>query len=154
MNPINKWFFADGCFSAETELEQSPNTWRHENFVVITERNIIAYFEAEWSNPLNIISNFRLIIFDKTKGFIVTKAIFEYFDYIFVSRGCKAFNWFVAERNYHAHRVYEKFISHYFGHIVGVRHNGQMAYNGEVSDIILYEVTEKEYFDWKNKFLC
>ena len=26
-----------------------------------------------------------------------------------------------------------------------------MAYNGEVSDIILYEATCEEYFEWKEK---
>ena len=113
MDPINKWFFADGCFSADSDLERNPNTWQHENFIVVSDREIIAYLGANWSKPLNIISNFRLIIFNKNKGFIVTKAIFDYFDYIFTIRGCKAFNWFVAEKNYHANRVYEKFINHY-----------------------------------------
>ena len=32
MNPINKWFFGDGCFSADSDIERSPNTWRHNNF--------------------------------------------------------------------------------------------------------------------------
>ncbi len=98
MNPINKWFFADGCFSAESDLERSPNTWRRENFAVISGREIIAYLEASWSKPLNIISNFRLIVFNKAKGHIVCKAIFEYFDYIFVARGCRTFNWLVADQ--------------------------------------------------------
>ncbi len=151
MEPENKWFFADGCFSADSDLERSPNTWQHENFVVVVNREIVAYLGANWSKPLNIISNFRLIIFNKTKGFIVTKAIFDYFEYIFFIRGCKAFNWYVAEKNNHAHKVYEKFISHYFGHYVGIRHNAQMSYNCEISDILLYEVTRKEYFNWKNK---
>ena len=150
MDPVNKWFFADGCFSADSDLEHSPNTWRHENFVVVADREIVAYLEASWSKPLNIISNFRLIIFNKQKGFIVSKAIFDYFDYIFVARGCRAVNWFVAKENYHAHRVYEKFINHYFGHVCGMKHSAQMAYNGEISDIILYEVTSEEYFNWKN----
>ena len=151
INPINKWFFADGCFSAESDLERSPNTWLHENCVVIENREIVAYCESYWSKPLNIISNFRLIIFNKKKGVIVTKALFDYFEYLFVSRGCKAVNWLVAEKNYHAHRIYEKFIHHYFGHNVGKRHNGQMAYNGEISDVFLYEVTDEEYFKWKKK---
>ncbi len=153
MDPTNKWFYADGCFSADSDLEHSPNTWRHENFAVIADREIVAYFEAAWSKPLNIVSNFRLIIFNKDKGFIVSKAVFEYFDYIFVARGCKAFNWFVAEKNYHARRVYEKFTNHYFGHVCGMRHSAQMAYNGEISDIILYEATSDEYFKWKQSFV-
>jgi len=152
-DPINKWFFADGCFSFNSEIEKSPNTWLHENFVVIKDKEIIAYFEANWCKPLNIISNFRLIVFNKRKGFIVTRAIFDYFEYLFVARGCKAFNWFVATKNLHACRVYEKFVDRYFGHFVGIRHYGQMAYNGEVSDILLYEVTADEYLEWKNKKL-
>ena len=151
MDPVNKWFFSDGCFSAESDLERSPNTWRRENFVIIQNREILAYCEGYWSKPLNIISNLRLIIFNKSKGFIVAKAIFDYFDYLFVTRGCKAVNWLVAEKNYHAHRVYEKFVNHYFGHYVGKRHSGQMAYNGEISDVLLYEITFDEYIKWKNK---
>lgn len=150
-SPENRWFFADGCFSADAEIERSPNTWLHENFVVIHRDEIIAYFDANWSKPLTIISNFRMIIFNRRKGFVVAKAIFDYFDYVFVSRGCKAFNWFVAEKNTHAKRVYEKFTSHYFGKVVGKRHHGQMAYNGEISDIILYEVTADDYFMWKQR---
>ncbi|MCR4736289.1 MAG: hypothetical protein K5829_14935 [Treponema sp.] len=146
----NKWFFADGCFSADAEMERSPNTWQHENFAVIADREIIAYFEGVWSKPLNIISNFRTIVFNKNKGFIACQALFDYFDYLFNTRGCRAFNWFVAEKNNYAHRLYDKFISRYFGHIAGTRHCGQMAYNGEVSDIILYEITSEEYFAWKN----
>ncbi len=149
MDPVNKWFFADGCFSSETEVERSPNTWLHENFVVIDGNEIIAYFESVWSKPLNIISNFRLLVINKTKGHIVTKAFFQFMEYIFNTRGCKAFNWFVATTNHHAYRVYEKFINHYFGHHVGIRHHGQMAYNNEISDILLYEITCDEYFTWK-----
>ena len=78
-------------------------------------------------------------------------SLFDYFEYLFVARGCKAFNWFVATKNLHARRVYEKFVKKYFGHLVGKRHCGQMAYNGEVSDIILYEATCEEYFEWKEK---
>lgn len=152
-DPINKWFFGDGCFSAESDLEYCPNTWQHENFVVIHDREIIAYFRADWRKPLNIIKNFSMIIFNKKKGFIVARAVFDYFDYLFVCRGCKVVNWFVAEKNYHAHRVYEKFIKKYFGHYVGMQHSGQMAYNGEVSDIFLYEATCEEYFKWKNSFV-
>ena len=148
--PVNKWFFADGCFSVDSELEQSLNTWQHENFVVIAGSEIIAYFEGVWSKPLNVISNFRTIVFNKEKGFIACKALFDYFDYLFVARGCRAFNWFVAEKNHYAHKVYEKFVKKYFGHVVGMRHCGQMAYNGEISDIILYEVTDEEYFAWKS----
>lgn len=85
------------------------------------------------------------------KSCVACKAIFEYFEYLFVSRGCKAFNWFVTEKNTHAHELYEKFIEKYFGHLVGKRHYGQMAYNGEVSDIYLYEATCDEYFEWKEK---
>lgn len=148
-DPINKWFFADGCFSADSDIERSPNTWRHENFVVIANNEILAYFEAAWSKPLNIIPNFRLIFFNKQKTFVIAKAIFDYFDYLFVARGCRAVNWFVAEKNGHAHRIYERFVNKYFGHYVGKRHAGQMAYDGEISDIFLYEATREEYLNWK-----
>lgn len=150
-DPVNKWFFTDGAFSPDSQLERTPNTWMHENFVVIENKEILAYMEAYWSKPLNIISSFRLIFFNKTKTFIITKAIFQYFEYLFISRGCKVINWTVAEKNYHAHRLYEKFIKNYFGHYAGKRHNAQMAYNGEISDIYLYEITLEEYIEWKNK---
>lgn len=152
VDPVNKWFFADGCFSSDTELQFSPNTWQYDNSVVLQNGEILAYLESRWSKPLNIVSNFRIIIFNKSKGGIVAKAIFDYFDYIFITRGCVAFNWFVAEKNYHARRVYEKFTNHYFGHYVGKRHCGQMAYNCEVSDIFLYEITRDEYITWKEKY--
>src|SRR5574344_2294334 len=148
-DPVNNWFCSDGAFTADVQLERFPNTWMNENFVVICDKEIIAYFEACWNKPINIISGFRLIIFNKEKSHAVVSAIFQYFDYIFVARGCYAFNFTVAEKNFHAHRLYEKFIKHYFGHNVGERHCGQKAYNGEVSDIYLYEITKEEYFKWK-----
>lgn len=150
-DPVNKWFFTDGAFTPDSQLERTPNTWMHENFVVIENKQILAYFEAFWNKPLNIITSFRMIFFEKDKADTIVKALFQYFEYLFISRGCKAFNWIVAEKNYHAHRIYEKFIKKYFGHKVGMRHNGQMAYNGEISDVYLYEITQEEYMEWKNK---
>ena len=35
--------------------------------------------------------------------------------------------------------------------MVGKRHCGQMAYDGEISDVFLYEITQEEYFSWKEK---
>lgn len=150
-DPVNKWFFTDGAFTPDSQLERTPNTWMHENFVVIENKQVLAYFEAFWNKPLNIITSFRMIFFEKDKANTIVKALFQYFEYLFISRGCKAFNWIVAEKNYHAHRIYEKFIKKYFGHKVGIRHNGQMAYNGEISDVYLYEITQEEYMKWKNK---
>lgn len=109
-NIENEWFFADGAFTAESTLETSPNTWLHENFVVISDREIIAYFEATWTRPVDIISGFRLVLFNKSKSLIATKAFFEYLNYLFEIRGCNAFNWIVAEKNTHAFLLYEKFI--------------------------------------------
>ena len=150
-DPVNKWFFTDGAFTPDSQLERTPNTWMHENFVVIENKQVLAYFEAFWNKPLNIITSFRMIFFEKDKANTIVKALFQYFEYLFISRGCNAFNWIVAEKNYHAHRIYEKFIKKYFGHMVGMRHNGQMAYNGEISDVYLYEITQEEYMEWKNK---
>ena len=64
---------------------------------------------------------------------------------------CNAFNWIVAEKNEHAYQLYEKFVKKYFGHKVGKRHFGQKAYDGEISDVFLYEITKEEYFTWKEK---
>lgn len=43
-DPINKWFFTDGAFSPDSQIEHTPNTWQHENFVVIANNQILAYF--------------------------------------------------------------------------------------------------------------
>ena len=34
-DPENKWFFTDGAFVAENQIERLPNTWNSENFVVV-----------------------------------------------------------------------------------------------------------------------
>jgi len=145
-DPINKWFFTDGAFPPETQLQISPNTWQHENFVVVANRQILAYFEAYWSNPLDIITSFRMIFFEKDKSVCIARALFEYFEYLFVIRGCKALNWIVAEKNYHAYRIYEKFIKKYFGHRVGKRQYGQMAYNFCVRDCSTAEGVHRRSF--------
>lgn len=147
----NKWFFTNGSFLPEEQIERIPNTWNNDNYVVVCDTKIVAYFEATWNKVLNVVVSFRLILFNQTESFNVTKAFFTYIDYLFDVRGCNAFNWIVAEKNEHAYKLYEKFIKKYFGHKVGKRHYGQMAYDGDISDVMLYEITKEEYFHWKNK---
>lgn len=150
-DPVNQWFFSDGAFSADSLLERFPNTKLHENFVVISDGKIVSYMTCKWNRPLDIITSFRFIVFDKHKACTAARAIFQYLDYLFVIRGCNALNWIVAEQNYHAFRIYEKTIAHYFGHRVGKRHHGQKSYTGIISDVYLYEITREEYFCWKDK---
>ena len=147
----NQWFFTDGAFTELGIIDHQPNTWLNENFVVLDHEGIIAYFCATWSRPLDIISGFRFILFEKEKARIGVKAFFEYLEYLFVKRGCKAFNWIVAEKNLHAYNLYEKFIKKYMGHKIGKRHFGQKSYAGIISDVYLYEITKDEYFGWKSK---
>ena len=147
----NQWFFTDGAFTELGIIDHQPNTWLNENFVVLDDEGIIAYFCATWSRPLDIISGFRFILFEKEKARIGVKAFFEYLEYLFVKRGCKAFNWIVAEKNLHAYNLYEKFIKKYMGHKIGKRHFGQKSYAGIISDVYLYEITKDEYFGWKSK---
>ena len=73
-NPANKCFFTDGAFVANSQLERTANTWNHDDFVVICEKEILAYFEATWNKSLNIITSFRLIIFNSQKARTATKA--------------------------------------------------------------------------------
>lgn len=151
MNPKYKWFFSDGAFTPETIISSSVNSWSNEDFVVLDENGIIAFFSAKWLRPLDILNSLRIILFDETKTIAATKAFFEYLDYLFVARGCNALNWIVSEKNEHAYQLYEKFVKNYCGHKVGKRHYGQKSYTGEISDVILYEITKEEYFAWKNK---
>jgi hypothetical protein len=119
--------------------------------VAINEkREIFAYFEGQWLRPMDIINGFRVINFDKNSG-IAVRAFFSYLDYLFVNRGCQAFNWTVALQNKHALKQYERFITNYCGHKAGTRHYAQKSYTGKISDINLYEITREEYFDWKGR---
>lgn len=146
-NPENQWFFGDGAFTAENSLERSPNTWLHENFVVIYDGKIICYLEGLWSRPLDIISNFRTIVFDPKYGYIAFKAWIRYMDYLFSARGCFVVNWIVAERNKHAVRLYEKLESWYGARCTGWRSRGIKGYAGDYSDVLLYELRRD---DWEN----
>lgn len=151
MNSKNQWFFSDGAFTPETIVSSTVNTWASEDFVVLDDNGIIAFFSAKWLRPLDILNSLRIILFDESKSIVAAKAFFEYLDYIFYARGCNALNWIVAEKNEHAYKLYEKFINKYMGHRVGKRHCGQKSYTGIISDVILYEITKEEYFEWKNK---
>ena len=75
-NIVNQWFFLEGTFSTLAKIIQSSDTWYYENFVVIADKHIIAYFEGEWARPLNIIHNFRMILLDKSFQISATKAFF------------------------------------------------------------------------------
>ena len=65
MDLDNQWFFSDGAFTENGIIEHQPNTWNNENFVVLDDEGIIAFFCATWNRPLDIISGFRLILFEK-----------------------------------------------------------------------------------------
>jgi hypothetical protein len=149
----NEWFFYDGAFSGGTVLEQTlSNTWLHENFIAVSgEREIFAYFEGQWSRPMDIITGFRTINFNKSKSRMFVRALFSYFDYLFVNRGCRVLNWMVAVQNEHALEQYERFVRDYCGHKAGFRHYAQKSYRGNISDINLYELTREEYFEWKTR---
>lgn len=43
-DPINKWFFYDGSFIPEYQLERIPNTSNKENYVVIFEKKNYCIF--------------------------------------------------------------------------------------------------------------
>jgi len=62
-----------------------------------------------------------------------------------------AFNWTVALMNEQAKRQYDRFIKDYCGHTVGIRHYAQKSYTGKISDSMLYEITDKEFFEWKQR---
>lgn len=151
MDPENQWFFSDGAFTPNDIISPYTNTWSSEDFVVLDDDGIIAFFSAKWVRPLDILNSFRIILFEKSKILYAYKGLMQYFDYLFSVRGCLALNWLVAEKNKHAHKIYEKFIKRNCGHKVGIRHHGQKSYTGEISDVVLYEITRDEYFAWKNK---
>lgn len=147
----NQWFFSNGAFNANLYITQGIDTWNHEEFAVIHDKQIIAYFSATWDRPLDIIQSFRMIFFDKNKSSLAVRAFFKFMDYLFICRGCQSFNWIVAVKNIHAVKVYDKFISRYFGRRIGMKTRGQKSYTGEISDVILYEVTRENYFAWKTQ---
>lgn len=151
MNVKNQWFFTNGGFTESGLVNHQPNTCLMEDFVVLDDDGIIAYFCGTWNKPVNVIAGFRMILFEDSKAVVMVKAFFEYLDYLFISRGCNAFNWLVADKNIHAKKIYEKFINKYMGHISGKKHYGQQSYTGEISDITLYEITREEFFLWKSK---
>jgi hypothetical protein len=147
----NEWFFYDGAHSGANSLEQNvTNSWLHENFVVVNKnKEIIGYFDGLWSRPVDIIIGFRAINFCPNLKFTFTKAFFTYLEYLFVNRGCMAFNWTVARKNEYAMKQYDRFVREYCGRFVGIRHYGQKSYTGKISDINLYEITREEYLEWK-----
>jgi hypothetical protein len=128
------------------------NTWLHEYFVAVSGgKEIFAYFEGQWQRPMDIINGFRTINFNPDIAGMFIRALFAYFDYLFVNRGCQAFNWTVAVQNAYALKQYDRFVRGHCGHRVGIRHYAQKSSTGRISDIILYEMTREEYFGWKQK---
>jgi hypothetical protein len=82
---------------------------------------------------------------------MAVKAFFTYLNYLFVNRGCMAFNWTVSHQKIHAMVQYERFVKDYCGHKVGTRHSAQKSYTGKISDINLYEIVRDEYFEWQER---
>ena len=153
LDTANEWFFYDGAHNGINSLEQNmSNTWLYENFAAVSGDNVLfAYLEGQWLRPMDIITGFRMIHFGGKYNYMMTKALFSYLDYLFINRGCNAFNWMVALQNKSALVQYERFVEKYCGHKVGIRHYAQKSYTGKISDIILYEITMEEFFKWKNR---
>jgi hypothetical protein len=152
-DPANEWFFYDGAHNGANSLELNmSNTWLYENFVAINDnKEIFAYFESQWQRPMDIITGFRTINFKPNASSIFIRALFAYFDYLFVNRGCYVLNWTVALQNRRALKQYEQFVKNYCGHKVGTRHHAQKSYTGKINDINLYELTREEYLEWKGR---
>jgi hypothetical protein len=144
----NEWFFGDGAFNTATSFESvgACNTWLYERYVALYNKEIIACFDGMWSRPVDIITNFN-----RKYGRLFAVSCLKYLDYLFVNRGCMAFNWSVALQNKHALSQYERFVTHYCGHRVGLRTHAQKSYTGKISDIYLYEISRDEYFAWKSR---
>lgn len=64
----NKWFFTNGSFLPEKQIERIPNTWNNDNYVVVCDTKMVAYFEATWNKVLNVVVSFRnlLLILDSS----------------------------------------------------------------------------------------
>ena len=131
----NEWFFADGAFNTNTIDINNCNSWLTERFVAKYEGELFAYFDGAWSRPLDIIVAFRTMNFKPDLGYAFVTALFKYLDYLFVNRGCIAFNWTVAVKNIYALNQYERFIKHFCGHKAGARTHAQKSYTGIISDI-------------------
>ena len=145
----NEWFFFDGAFNFSANIQTSVNTWSNENFVAVNNGEIAAYLEGLWTRPLDIISGFRAINFNRKCPYLFAVAFKSYLEYLFVNRSCNALNWTVALKNKRAVRQCERFSSNYCGHYVGLRHHAQKSYAGKISDSTLYEITLNEFLEWK-----
>jgi hypothetical protein len=151
LDPENEWFFFDGAYNFSTNIETTVNTWIHENYIAVYNKEIIAYFEGIWSRPLDVITGFRTINFSKKYKRLFVATIFKYFEHVFINRGCEALNWTVAIQNEAAMKQYDRFVKDYCGHKVGIRHHAQKSYTGKVSDSCLYEITKDEFYEWKQR---
>ena len=147
----NQWFFTSAAFSPESCLDLTADTGKHENFVVIERKEIIAYFTACWDKALNVLDGFSIIFFNENKSLVATKALFQYLDYVFIVRGCNVLSWLVAEKNEKALNIYRRFVKHYCGREIGKKTRGQKGYSGEISDIIFFEITKEQYINCKNR---
>lgn len=68
MDPEFQWFFSDGAFIPDNFIHSNTNSWTDEEFVVIADNEIIAFFSSKWVRPLDIINSLRIILFDKSKA--------------------------------------------------------------------------------------
>lgn len=150
-DPRNEWFFYNGAFESNTLEINSFNSMERENFVVVCEKKVIAYFEGYWKRPVDIIEGLRIILFDKTKSMECWNALFDYFTYLFEMRGCNAVSWMVSIENSHVYRIYEIMISRGYCHKIGIKHHCIKSYTGKISDGVLYEMTKEEYLSLKMK---
>jgi len=151
LNLENDWFFYTGAFEAPVGTEAGINTWLHENFVITCDGEIIGYFEGHWDRSRDVIMGRRCINLSKNKSIIFVHSVFKYFDYLFECRGCMALNWCVALQNRHATLQYDRLVENYCGQRIGITHDSQRSFTGQISDCILYEITRDEYFEWKQR---
>ena len=147
----NEWFFFDGASKHFANLQVGVNAWSTENFVAVYNDEVVAYFEGTWFRPLDIVNDFRTISFNDKCPRLFAVAFMCYVEHVFVNRGCKVLNWSVALQNERAAKQSERFAKDYCGHCVGIRHHSQKSLTGKVSKSALYEITQEEFFDWRQR---
>jgi len=140
-DPHYKWWFS-GSAHWELELDSSDENRRH--FVSINSKGeIIGHFSYRFDYESRNACNFGMILFDPKYKALFGRDILRHIDTLFNEWNCHSMVWQVIIGN-PAEALYDKFIRHYGGRIVGTYKDDACIY-GKYYDTKAYQLLHSEY---------
>jgi hypothetical protein len=119
--------------------------WQELQFVSVNKDDtVIGIFEASIVRQSNIVNSFRTANFTGKPNSIYSQDLQQFFIDLFMKFNLSKVIWYVHVGN-PAELIYDKFINHHGGRVVGVFKEDSRLWDGRLYDLKAYEILKREF---------